>query len=161
MSYLGMERRTPFGVLAVVAQDQTVVSSGFMTLAAAKKRLGSSVKVNKASLPWIDEAVDAFLDGDFGPLMKIKVAQPGAEFAQAAWKAMRAIKAGSAISYADLAQRAGSPAAVRAAGSACARNWVAPFVPCHRIIRTGGDLGNYGYGVAIKSALLRHEGYLN
>lgn len=158
--FVGMERRTPFGVLAVVAHNDVVVSSGFMSLTAAKARLESQ-HVSKGTLPWIDEAIDAFLDGDFAPLMKIKVRQPGADFAQAAWKAMRGIKAGKAISYAELADRAGSPAAVRAAGSACARNWVAPFVPCHRIIRTGGDLGNYGYGVAVKSALLRHEGFLN
>lgn len=160
MSFTAMERRTPFGVLSVVAEDEVVVSSGFMTLSAAKARLGSE-RIAKAPMSWVDEAIDAFLDGDFAPLMKIKVRQPGAQFAQAAWKAMRGIKAGQAISYADLAERAGSPAAVRAAGSACARNWVAPFVPCHRIIRTGGDLGNYGYGVAIKSALLRHEGFLD
>lgn len=159
MKYLASERRTPFGVLAVVALDEAVVSSGFMSLAAAKARLPGATFV-KGAHPIVEQAIDAFLDGEFGPLMKVKVTQPGAPFAQAAWKAMRSIKAGSAISYADLADRAGSPAAVRAAGTACARNWVAPFVPCHRVIKTGGDLGQYGYGVAIKSALLRHEGFL-
>lgn len=160
MTLIATERRTPFGNLSVIADDEVVVSSGFMSLSAAKARLGQ-VKIAKGNLPWIDEAIDAYLDSDFTPLMKIKVRQPGGEFAQAAWKAMRSIKAGAVISYADLADRAGSPAAVRAAGTACARNWVAPFVPCHRIIRTGGDLGQYGFGVAVKSALLRHEGYLN
>lgn len=159
-SYVGFERRTPFGTLAVIAADDIVVSSGFISLASAKARLGQ-VRLAKGALPWVADAVEAYLDGEFLPMMKIRVAQPGGDFAQAAWKAMRSVKAGRVVSYAELAERAGSPAAVRAAGTACARNWVAPFVPCHRVIRTGGELGQYGYGVAVKSALLRHEGFLS
>ncbi len=60
-----------------------------------------------------------------------------------------------------LAQKAGSPAAVRAAGTACGRNAIAPIIPCHRIIRSDGSLGNYGYGVGKKSWLLRHEGAID
>ena len=47
---------------------------------------------------------------------------------------------------------------MRAAGQACARNKVAPFVPCHRILRTDGSLGGYAYGLPVKEALLVHEG---
>ncbi|NDI24553.1 MAG: MGMT family protein, partial [Actinobacteria bacterium] len=50
------------------------------------------------------------------------------------------------------------PDAVRAAGSACARNLIAVVVPCHRIVKTGGALGNYAYGLKAKEWLLRHEG---
>ena len=76
---------------------------------------------------------------------------------QDAWLAMRRIAPGSTLTYAELAAAAGRPAAVRAAGSACARNLVAPFVPCHRVVRTGGTLGGYYYGLDVKSALLRTE----
>jgi methylated-DNA-[protein]-cysteine S-methyltransferase len=62
------------------------------------------------------------------------------------------------ISYSQLAEKAGSPKAVRAAGSACAKNAIVLVVPCHRIVKTGGDLGNYAYGVNKKLWLLRHEG---
>lgn len=86
--------------------------------------------------------------------------QPGASFSQAAWKAMRKVRAGKVISYADLAKRAGSPEAVRAAGTACGKNLIAPIIPCHRIVKTGGALGNYGYGLDSKEWLLRHEGFL-
>lgn len=51
---------------------------------------------------------------------------------------MRKVSAGKVISYADLASRAGSPDAVRAAGSACAKNAIMLVVPCHRIVKTGG-----------------------
>ena len=47
--------------------------------------------------------------------------------------------------------------AVRAVGNACARNLVAPFVPCHRVLRTDGTLGGYYYGLDVKRALLAHE----
>jgi methylated-DNA-[protein]-cysteine S-methyltransferase len=46
---------------------------------------------------------------------------------------------------------------VRAAGSACAQNRIAPVIPCHRIVRTGGGLGGYAYGLAAKEWLLAHE----
>jgi methylated-DNA-[protein]-cysteine S-methyltransferase len=86
------------------------------------------------------------------------VDQPGGTFRQAAWKAMRAVPPGEVITYAELAARAGNPGAVRAAGSACAQNRVAPIVPCHRIVRTGGGLGGYYYGLPVKEWLLAHEG---
>ena len=83
-----------------------------------------------------------------------------AQFSQLVWKEMRKIPVGKTWSYAELAARAGSPDAVRAAGSACGKNLIAPIIPCHRVIKTGGTLGNYGYGLEIKEWLLRHEGAL-
>jgi methylated-DNA-[protein]-cysteine S-methyltransferase len=50
------------------------------------------------------------------------------------------------------------PAAVRAAATACAQNLIAPLIPCHRIIKTDGSLGRYGYGEPIKQQLLVFEG---
>jgi len=73
---------------------------------------------------------------------------------------MRKVKAGAVITYSDLASRAGSPAAVRAAGTACAKNAIMLVVPCHRIVKSGGALGNYAYGVNKKEWLLSHEGAL-
>lgn len=90
----------------------------------------------------------------------ISVRQPGEKFSQSAWKAMRKVAPGKTISYGELAKRAGSADAVRAAGSACARNLIALVVPCHRIVKTGGALGNYAYGLEVKEWLLAHEGAL-
>lgn len=111
-------------------------------------------------IPVISDLVDDYFDGDVEAINAIAVRQPGAHFSQAAWKAMRKIKAGKMLSYADLAQRAGSPAAVRAAGTACAKNAIVVVVPCHRVVKTGGALGNYAYGLSAKEWLLRHEGAL-
>ena len=104
--------------------------------------------------------LDDYFDGDLKALDGISVRQPGEKFSQSAWRAMRKVVPGKVISYADLAKRAGSPDAVRAAGSACARNLIALVVPCHRIVKTGGGLGNYAYGLKTKDWLLRHEGAL-
>ncbi len=82
----------------------------------------------------------------------------GTAFQEACWKALRAIPPGETRTYAEIAAAAGNPKAVRAAGSANARNNVAVLIPCHRVIRSGGDLGGYAYGPDIKRELLRREG---
>ncbi len=110
------------------------------------------------TLAEVVRAVQAYSAGDLAALDAVRVQQPGGPFFQQAWAAMRAIPAGSTATYTELAAAAGSPAAVRAAGSACARNLVAPFVPCHRVLRTGGLLGGYYFGLDVKQALLTHEG---
>ena len=111
-------------------------------------------------IPVISDLLQDYFDGDIEAINAIAVRQAGAHFSQAAWKAMRKIKAGKVLTYADLAQRAGSPAAVRAAGTACAKNAIVVVVPCHRVVKTGGALGNYAYGLDAKEWLLRHEGAL-
>lgn len=65
---------------------------------------------------------------------------------------------GQTVSYKDLAERAGNPRASRAAGSAMATNPIAVVVPCHRCLRTSGDLGGYGGGLDAKVWLLHLEG---
>jgi len=92
--------------------------------------------------------------GDFS---HIPLDVKGTAFQEACWKALREIPAGETRTYADIAAAAGNPKAVRAAGSANARNNVAVLIPCHRVIRTGGDLGGYAYGLDIKRELLRRE----
>ena len=110
--------------------------------------------------PVISSLITDYFDGDLTALNGIKVRQPGAKFSQDVWKAMRKVPAGKTWSYSQLAERAGNASAIRAAGTACGRNLIAPIVPCHRIVKTGGELGNYGYGVSVKKWLLTHEGAL-
>ncbi len=110
------------------------------------------------ALERVVRAVERYAAGDLSALDDVPVEQPGGPFFQQAWAAMRAIPAGTTATYTELAAAAGSPMAVRAAGSACARNLVAPFVPCHRVLRTGGLLGGYYFGLDVKRALLTHEG---
>ena len=64
---------------------------------------------------------------------------------------------GQPLSYALFAERIGRPSAVRAAAAICARNAPALFVPCHRVLRTGGALGGFAWGVEVKRSLLERE----
>jgi AraC family transcriptional regulator of adaptative response/methylated-DNA-[protein]-cysteine methyltransferase len=82
----------------------------------------------------------------------------GTAFQEAVWRELRRIPPGETRSYAELAAAAGNPKAVRAAGSANGANNVAVLIPCHRVIRTGGNLGGYAYGLEIKRKLLEKEG---
>ena len=67
---------------------------------------------------------------------------------------------GSVGTYAEMAAKAGSPRAVRAAGNALGSNPIPIVVPCHRVLRTGGGLGGYGGGLERKEFLLRLEGVI-
>ena len=71
---------------------------------------------------------------------------------------LRAIPYGSTETYATVAASTGRPAAVRAVGTACARNPLPLVVPCHRVVRSDGTIGQYGGGPEVKERLLQMEG---
>ena len=73
------------------------------------------------------------------------------------WEALLSIPAGSVASYADVAALAGAPTAVRAVASAVAQNPIACLIPCHRVIRSTGALGEYRWGAPRKRTLLALE----
>lgn len=81
----------------------------------------------------------------------------GTAFQQRVWSALRDIAAGTTISYAELARRVESPRSMRAVASACAANPIAVAIPCHRVLRSNGDLAGYRWGLARKKALLDRE----
>jgi len=81
----------------------------------------------------------------------------GTAFQQRVWKALQEIPVGSTASYSDIAQKIGSPKAVRAVAQACGANALAVAVPCHRVIKNDGSLSGYRWGVERKQALLNRE----
>jgi methylated-DNA-[protein]-cysteine S-methyltransferase len=141
-----------------------LLASGFSSFKELSKQLEVEDQERESKevkrIPIVSDLIEDYLQGDLKALDGISVRQPGERFSQSAWKAMRKVSPGKTISYGELAKKAGSPDAVRAAGSACARNLIALVVPCHRIVKTGGALGNYAYGLYVKEWLLRHEGAL-
>ena len=156
--------KTPVGALSLISREHILIAAGFtsqdelLDSISKQERQLESKKVNQ--IPIISDLVSDYFDGDLKALDGIRVDQEGEKFSQSAWRVMRKVSPGKTISYADLAKRAGSDDAVRAAGSACARNLIALVVPCHRIVKTGGALGNYAYGLRYKEWLLKHEGAL-
>ncbi len=82
----------------------------------------------------------------------------GTEFQCRVWEALRRIPAGKTASYTDVARRIGAPNSVRAVAQACGANPIAVAIPCHRVVRSDGDLSGYRWGVDRKRALLEREG---
>lgn len=106
----------------------------------------------------VSDALDAYFAGQIDAIEGIPVRTNGTPFQRAVWAGLRAIGAGTAWSYADLAAFIGRPRAVRAVGAANGANPVGVIVPCHRVIGADGSLTGYGGGLERKRWLLRHEG---
>ena len=81
----------------------------------------------------------------------------GTAFQQRVWQALGQIPPGQTASYAQIAQRIGSPTSVRAVAQACASNTLAVAIPCHRVVRSDGALSGYRWGVERKRELLLRE----
>ena len=73
------------------------------------------------------------------------------------WEKLRQIPRGETRSYGDVAREIGEPGAVRAVARACASNPIALAVPCHRVVRSDGDLAGYRWGIERKKKLLERE----
>lgn len=150
--------RTPFGPLTVVVTETGAVRAAGFTDAVGTLLPAGTPAVARDDLGPVSAAVDAYLAGDLTALDRVPVDQPPAgAFLDQVHAALRHVKPGHPVTYRELAVLAGRPAAVRAAAAACARNQVALFVPCHRVIRSDGGLGGYRWGVDVKRWLLRHE----
>ncbi|CAN5493084.1 methylated-DNA--[protein]-cysteine S-methyltransferase [soil metagenome] len=157
--------QTPVGPFTVIVDDDVVLASGWTAdvnrllpyvHTAVRREFADEVR-GYDELGQVSKAVLAFHDGDLTAPDAIPVRQAGSELLSAAWKQLRTVPAGTTVSYRELATLSGKPMAVRAAASACARNATALFVPCHRVVRTDGSLGGFGYGLDVKRWLLRHE----
>ena len=156
--------KTPIGHLYLISDQQILLAAGFSDFDDLITRLSPTDSVREieqvSEIPVISELISDYFTGNISSLNSIKVRQPGAPFYQSVWKEMRKVPVGKTWSYSELAKRAGSASAVRAVGTACSTNLIAAIVPCHRIVKSGGSLGNYAYGVEVKEWLLKHEGAL-
>jgi methylated-DNA-[protein]-cysteine S-methyltransferase len=111
-----------------------------------------------AALAEVADALTRYLAGDPAPFAIPLDLTGVAGFRRDVLEAMATIPRGEAWTYAELAAEAGRPRAVRAAGTGCATNPLPILIPCHRVVRSDGMLGNYGGGVAMKADLLTLEG---
>ena len=152
---------TPDGPFMIVAdEDDRVLASGWTSEVDA---LISRIHPRLRPTDWVvgetsaAAAARAFYAGDVAALRGVKVAQQGTPMQLAGWEALRNITPGAPLTYAEFAAALGSPTAVRAAASICARNAPALFVPCHRVLRTGGAMGGFAWGTHVKQSLLARE----
>jgi len=155
---------SPVGELVVAATDRGLVRIGLpgQPLDGVLEQLAEGVSPRVMSYPRrLDEArreLDQYFAGKrehFDLAVDWRLSHPG--FYRRVLRATAKVPFGEVITYGQAAQRAGSPRAFRAAGTALGSNPVPIVVPCHRVVRSGGELGNYGGGPEMKRFLLDLE----
>ncbi len=153
---------TPIGPFtAVVDTDGAVLAAGWT--AALDDLLPlihptlRPTQLTEGDLGPVGEAITRYHAGELPAIDDVPVRQRSGAFLEHAWDVLRTVPAGAPVTYTEYAAKAGRPAAVRGAASACARNAVALFVPCHRVIRTDGTMGGFRWGLPVKQKLLAHE----
>jgi len=152
---------TPDGAFTILADDGgRVLASGWTAdTGAILARLSERARPSTVTTGETDAAaaVAAYYDGDLAAIDEVAVSQHGTAMQLAGWAALRRIAPGRPLTYSEFATELGSPSAVRAAASICARNAPALFVPCHRVLRTDGTLGGFAWGLPVKQRLLDRE----
>jgi len=155
---------TPIGV-ALVAADETGALRAFdfedyeTRLRTLMRRHYGEMRLAEGRVPeGIRAATARYFAGDLGAFDRLPWRTNGTLFQRRVWAALTTIPAGETLSYKGLAERIGSPTAMRAVGLANGANPVAVVVPCHRVIGSDGSLTGYGGGLPRKTWLLRHEG---
>jgi len=115
-------------------------------------------KLNEGTGPRsITHALDAYFSGSIDELDTLPTATGGTSFQREVWKGLRAIPAGTTLSYGQLAANLGRAGSSRAVGAANGANPIAIVVPCHRVIGANGTLTGYASGLPHKQWLLDHE----
>jgi methylated-DNA-[protein]-cysteine S-methyltransferase len=154
---------SPLGVLLLAATDQGLLRVAYSienhdrVLEDLATRVSSRVLHAPARLDAAAREIDDYLAGrrtDFDLPLDLRLSTG---FRRTVLNHLRDIAYGSTASYATVAVAAGSPKAVRAVGSACASNPLPVVVPCHRVVRSDGTIGQYVGGSAAKRTLLSME----
>ncbi|MEZ5424952.1 MAG: bifunctional DNA-binding transcriptional regulator/O6-methylguanine-DNA methyltransferase Ada [Pyrinomonadaceae bacterium] len=117
----------------------------------------AEISRDDSGLKKIVEAILANLNGTLKAI-DLPLDLRATAFQMRVWEILRKIPYGETVSYSDIAERMGNKNAVRAVARACATNRVALLIPCHRVVRKGGDLSGYRWGVGRKEKLLEREG---
>lgn len=105
---------------------------------------------------WVEEIL-RYLDQQPCSLNDLALDIQATAFQRRVWEALRQIPYGETRSYTDIANAIGQPKAVRAVAQACGANPVPLIIPCHRVVRSTGELGGYSMGIERKKRLLANE----
>ena len=104
---------------------------------------------------WVDKII-AVIDGE-STRAETPIDVQASAFQWKVWQELQKIPFGETRTYTEIAEAIGSPQAARAVASACACNRVAVLIPCHRVLRRGGGLGGYRWGIERKRRLVEKE----
>ena len=164
---------SPVGVYEVIADNYGVTSIKLIgpTSVAVKywKEGGKDEHASSLSSQHINDCI-TWLDAYFSNspfLERVKLPALSTQdhenkpFCLKVWQILKdRVKVGETVTYGELAKMAGNPKAARAVGMAMKSNPISIIVPCHRVVKSGGEIGNYSSfnGVDTKKWLLQHEG---
>lgn len=160
------ETESPIGNLLLAATDVGLVAVGWSStdrdrlLGELADRIGPRVVEAPARLDSVRAELDRYFSGQLQRFESPLDWRLSRGFRREILTETARIPFGRTVSYAEIAERAGSPRAHRAAGSALGANPIPIVVPCHRVLRSDGGLGGYGGGLDVKRQLLRLEGAL-
>lgn len=153
---------SPLGRLLVAATSRGIcavamgASNAELERALAQEYPAASIARDRGVLgDWMKQIL-AHLSGR-QPRLDLPLDVQATAFQWQVWNALASIPYGETRSYSEVAAAIGRPRAVRAVARACATNPVALAIPCHRVVRLGGGLGGYRWGVGRKQALLARE----
>jgi methylated-DNA-[protein]-cysteine S-methyltransferase len=153
------EISSPVGRLRLVDDGKGLVSIDFLASRNVKSPGGDWVKDARFFRPLEKALKERFFKGKPLPVFPLGDFG-GTRFQRSVWRAMEKIPRGETRTYAQIAAAAGRPGAARAVGTACGANPLPLIVPCHRVVASGGGLGGFSAGLAVKKKLLRLEGAL-
>jgi methylated-DNA-[protein]-cysteine S-methyltransferase len=144
---------TPYGLMALVQRGEHL----------AGLRMSGEILAGEAlrETPLLCRAAQEITEYFAGrrTVFDLPLAPLGTPFQAAVWRALvMTVPFGRTVAYGELAKRADCPAGARAVGMAMNRNPLPIVIPCHRVIASGGRLGGFGGGEALKASLLRLEG---
>ena len=153
------------GRLIVAESDRGIAGIHFLWTDGAERMLAMlrqkfDLIENEASARRVEAEIDRVFKGDFAALAHpLDLSLVESDFKRRAYVTLRKVPPGAVITYHQLAAAIGQPDAQRAVGTTMATNPIPIFVPCHRVIRSNGTIGNYGGGVDNKIKLLGAEGF--
>lgn len=153
---------TPFGECFIAVTDRGICAMAFVDEASRDEQLiFLAKKWHHASIMADQEATEKYVKRIFekenDALGKLPLVVQGTNFQVKVWEALLAIPNGAVTTYQQIAKSIGSPGAVRAVGTAVGDNPIAYLIPCHRVIRKEGMLGEYRWGSLRKKALIGWE----
>jgi len=146
----------PRGLIAVKYLDSSDGAGALRDL-----RMRFDLEEDPVTAARIADEIERFLkgDGDAVARRRVDLSLVESDFQRRALKRLRTVPPGSVVTYAALAEAIGAPSSQRAIGNTMASNPLPIYVPCHRVIKSDGTIGNYGGGIARKLKLLSAEGF--
>ena len=151
---------SPFGKCLIATTERGICNLSFVDISEGKVidnlvagwQQAKMIEDYKTTAPLVTR-----IFSDLGTDTPLKIHLRGTNFQIKVWEALLSIPTGAVTTYEYIANQIGNPKAVRAVGSAVGHNPIAYLIPCHRVIRKGGDFGNYLYGSARKKVILARE----